>query len=174
MKKAIFLDRDGVINKLIVRNGKKQAPYHIDEFELLEGVTEAVLEFKKAGFLTVVVTNQPDVKRGWVEKESVELMNQLVQNKLEIDHIEVCYHDNLDNCFCRKPNPGMLLSASQKLEISTSDSFMIGDRYGDVLAGKLAGCKTFLVGEGDNQGDLPTPDYKVSSLLEAAKIILMK
>lgn len=175
MKKAIYLDRDGVINKLITRNGKAQAPYTLEEFDLYPGVIEACEQIKKSEFLSIIVTNQPDVARGWVSAESVHMINDRILELLPIDDIKICFHTNSDQCKCRKPMPGMLLEAAQEWDIDLSESFMIGDRYGDVFAGAAAGCKTILVGPGDLvsiQGDFPTPDYKVDSLLEAVQIIL--
>lgn len=171
MKKAIFLDRDGVINKLIIREGKAQAPYTLEEFELYPGVAEALKIIKEAGYLAIVVTNQPDVARGWVKKESVELINNRVLELLPIDDIKICFHVNSDNCLCRKPMPGMLLEAATQWNIDLKKSFMIGDRFGDISAGVAAGCKTILVGAGDNQGDYPSPDFKVELLIDGVKHI---
>ena len=171
-KKAIFLDREGVINKLIMKNGKGRAPYTLEDFELFPGVVEACQKLKDSDYLTIIVTNQPDVARGWVLQESVELINNKVRKLLPIDDIRICFHTNEDNCLCRKPMPGMILDAASVWGINLQESFMIGDRFGDVAAGVSAGCKTILVGEGDTQGTFPTPHYKVDSLLEAVSIIL--
>lgn len=171
MKKAIFLDRDGVINQLIIREGKAQAPYTLEEFALYPGVEEALAIIKASGYLAIIVTNQPDVARGWVKKESVELVNNKIRELLPVDDIKICYHTNTDNCLCRKPMPGMLLEAAREWEIDLKSSFMMGDRYGDVSAGVRAGCKTVLIGKGDAQGDHPSPDYKAELLIEAVKFI---
>lgn len=168
----MFLDRDGVINKLILRGGKAQAPYSLKEFELFSGVEEAFKIIKNAGYLTVIVTNQPDVARGWVSKENVELVNNKICELLHVDDLRVCYHTNADNCDCRKPLPGMLLAAAKELNINMKNSFMIGDRYSDISAGHLAGCKTVLIGEGDEQLLHPDPDFKAPLLLEALNLIL--
>lgn len=170
--KAIFLDRDGVINKLIIRNGKPQAPYSLEEFNLYPGVSEACFEFKKLNYLIIIVTNQPDVARGWVSIESVVMINNKIKEMLPIDDIKICYHTNNDNCSCRKPMPGMLLEAALEWKIDLTQSFMFGDRYSDISAGIKASCKTILVGAGDNQGDHPDPHYKVASLLDGLSIIL--
>jgi len=170
--KAIFLDRDGVLNKTIFRDGKPRAPYIIEDFALFDGVIEAVQSFKKAGYLTVIVTNQPDVNRGWVSRESVEMINLEITKLVQIDSVKICYHDNKDSCLCRKPAPGMLLEAARELNIDLSQSFMIGDRYSDVEAGHLAGCRSLLVGEGDAQGAVKDPVARVQSLLEASQWIL--
>lgn len=172
MKKAFFLDRDGVINKLIIRAGKAQAPYSLEEFELYPGVAEACQKIKASGYLMIVVTNQPDVARGWVKYESVEIINNKIKELLPIDDIKICLHVNSDQCLCRKPMPGMLLEAAREWEIDLLESYMVGDRYGDISAGVSAGCKTVLVGPGDEQGNYPGPDYQVSSLLEAITLIL--
>ena len=171
MKKAIFLDRDGVINQLIIREGKAQAPYTLEEFALYPGVEEALVIIKASGYLAIIVTNQPDVARGWVKKESVELVNNKIRELLPVDDIKICYHTNSDNCLCRKPMPGMLLEAAREWEIDLKSSFMMGDRYGDVSAGVRAGCKTVLIGKGDAQGDHPSPDYRAELLIEAVKFI---
>lgn len=170
-KKAIFLDRDGVINKLIIRGGKAQAPYTMEEFELYPGVVEALKIIKDAGYLAIIVTNQPDVSRGWVKKESVEMVNNKILELLPIDDIKICYHTNADNCTCRKPMPGMLTEAAEHWDVDLTQSFMIGDRYGDVSAGVKAGCKTILIGSGDAQGDYPSPDHRAELLIDAVKFI---
>ncbi len=171
MKKAIFLDRDGVLNKLIIRDGKAQAPYTLEEFDLYPGVKEALKFIKDAGYLAIVVTNQPDVARGWVKKESVELVNNKIKELLPVDDIKICFHTNSDNCQCRKPLPGMLTEAAMEWEIDLTESFMIGDRYGDISAGSSAGCKTILIGNGDLQGDHPNPDFKADFLIDAMRFI---
>jgi D-glycero-D-manno-heptose 1,7-bisphosphate phosphatase len=170
-KKAIFLDRDGVINKLIIRDGKAQAPYSLSEFALYEGVENALKIIKSAGYLAIIVTNQPDVARGWVTKESVELINNKILEILPIDDIKICFHTNIDLCDCRKPMPGMLIEAGKDWGIKMEESFMIGDRFGDISAGKKAGCKTILIGKGDSQGSFPSPDFRAELLIDAVKFI---
>lgn len=157
---------------MVIRDGKAQAPYSLDEFALFPGVEEACQRLKEAEFLLIVVTNQPDVARGWTTRESVELINGRIRDLLPIDDIEICFHTNIDQCFCRKPLPGMLLEAAKRWDIDLSRSFMIGDRYGDVSAGLQAGCQTFLVGPGDEQGEHPNPHFRKSSLFECADLIL--
>lgn len=171
MNKAFFLDRDGVLNQTIFRNGKARAPYELTEFKLFEGVEEAIGLLRKAGFKLIVVTNQPDVARGWVSKEKVDLVNNKIQELLEVDDIKVCFHTDLDNCNCRKPRPGMILEAGIQHQISLSESYMTGDRASDIEAGKNAGCKTILIGDGDEQQG-SEPDYRFQSLLEAVNYIL--
>lgn len=173
MKKAVFLDRDGVLNQTIFRMGKPRAPYTLEEFKLFPGVTEAIELLKKSGFILVVVTNQPDVARGWVSRESVDMMNSEVIRILKVDSLKVCFHTEKDHCHCRKPKPGMLLEATKEFNIDLSSSYMIGDRISDVQAGKNAECTTILVGS-DETSLTPAPDLRVQSLLEAAQWIISR
>ena len=170
---AIFLDRDGVINHPVVRDGKPYPPSTTEEFEIISGVPEALRILREAGFLLFCVTNQPDVARGTQQREEVERMHVMLISTLPLDDILVCYHDDQDNCHCRKPLPGMLVDAAQKWSISLSESFMIGDRWRDIEAGSNAGCSTLFIEYGyrEQKPKLP-PDMIVLSLLEAAKWIL--
>lgn len=171
-RKAVFLDRDGVINDTVFRDGKPRSPDHVNHFHFLPGVQEAAARLRGAGFLLVVVTNQPDVARGWLKRENVLAMNQKVFDVLRVDAVKACFHDNADHCVCRKPKPGMLLEAARELDIDLRQSFMVGDRFSDVEAGAAAGCRTILVGEGDQVASPRKPDARVASLLEAAEWIL--
>lgn len=171
MKKAIFLDRDGVLNQTIFRMGKPRAPYELHEFKLCDGVEEGVALLKQSGYLLVVVTNQPDVARGWVSREAVDAVNNKLRDLLPVDDIVACFHTEKDHCECRKPRPGMLLTSAKKFSIDMEKSWMIGDRFSDVEAGVKAGCKTILIGEGDSPGEF-LPDFRKDSLLEAARLII--
>jgi len=169
---AVFLDRDGVINRSIVRNGRPYAPEAVDDFEILPGTVEALLAFKAAGAKLIVVTNQPDVGNGLVPRESIETMNRKLQVDLPVDDIRVCYHVNEDQCACRKPKPGMLHEAAQKFGIDLEQSVMIGDRWSDVEAGAAAGCRTVFIDYGYEEIRPTAPDYIVGSLAEAAPLIV--
>jgi D-glycero-D-manno-heptose 1,7-bisphosphate phosphatase len=171
LNKAIFLDRDGVLNQTILKKGKPRAPYTLAEFALFDGVPEAIELLKKEDYILIVVTNQPDVARGWVEKESVEAVNRKLLDLIQVDEIMICYHTDKDDCTCRKPKPGMLINAAREWDIDLKESYMIGDRHSDIEAGKRAGCKTILIGEGDNSSPV-RPDLQYRSLLEATKAIL--
>jgi D-glycero-D-manno-heptose 1,7-bisphosphate phosphatase len=135
-------------------------------------VEEAVVEFKNSGFLTIVVTNQPDVKRGWVTMDKVEEVNERVYEVLQVDEIKCCFHDSSDDCECRKPRPGMIIEAARDRDIDLEKSFMIGDRYSDIEAGNRAGCRTILVGPGDEESRYVEPDFRAQNLLDAARWIL--
>ncbi|MBT8587058.1 HAD family hydrolase [Polynucleobacter paneuropaeus] len=172
MRRAVFLDRDGVINRAIVRDGKPYPPASLVDLEILPGVHEALQKLHDANYLLVVVTNQPDVARGTTKREDIELMNTFLASQLPIDDFKTCYHDSRDKCSCRKPLPGALLEAAQEYDIDLSKSFMIGDRWRDVEAGASAGCKTFFINYRYAEKTPDAPDFIVSSLLEAKKIIL--
>lgn len=154
MNKAIFLDRDGVINKTIFKMGKPRAPYTMEEFSFIEGVKEATELLKGEGYLLIVVTNQPDVARGWVSREAVDMVNDHIQKALPLDEIFACFHTNEDKCTCRKPEPGMILEAQKKWDIDLSKSYLVGDRDSDIEAARRAGCHGLLVGEGQTFADL--------------------
>jgi D-glycero-D-manno-heptose 1,7-bisphosphate phosphatase len=166
------LDRDGVINRAIVRDGKPYPPASLEELEILPGVHEALQKLHNAEYLLVVVTNQPDVSRGTSKREDIELMNAFLSSELPIDDFKTCYHDSGDECNCRKPLPGALLEAAQEHNIDLSKSFMVGDRWRDIEAGSAAGCKTFFINYRYAEQKPDAPDFIVSSLLEAKKIIL--
>jgi D-glycero-D-manno-heptose 1,7-bisphosphate phosphatase len=172
MKRAVFLDRDGVINRAIVRGGKPYAPASLKDLVILPGVVESLQFLHESGWLVFVVTNQPDVARGLVSQSSVEEINQFLKNNLLIDDIRVCYHDNCDDCVCRKPKPGSLLALADKYEVDLSASFMVGDRWSDIEAGKSAGCKSIFI---DNEYSERQPGrdvLRVNTLLDAVKKIL--
>lgn len=176
-QKAIFLDRDGTINKYVgfLRD--------IDEFELLPGVAEAIGKINRSGYLAIVVTNQPVIARGEVGWEEL----QEIHNKMEtllglegvyLDGIYVCPHhphkgyegeipELKFDCDCRKPKPGMLLKAAEDFNIDLSQSWMIGDGENDIKAGEVAGCKTALIGEGNFNQSITG-----NSLLEIVEHIL--
>lgn len=163
-KRAVFLDRDGVINQTIFRMGKPRAPYTLEEFSFLPGVPEAVSFLREEGFELIIVTNQPDVARGWVSREAVDLVNSFVSETLGISDVRACFHTEHDRCECRKPNPGMLLEAAAEHDIDLESSFMVGDRGSDVEAGKRAGCRTVLISNSAEEGN---PDHIAPTLLAA-------
>ena len=172
LRQAVFLDRDGVINRAVVKDGKPFPPASLDAFEFLPGVESAALALRRAGFLIVVVTNQPDVATGLQAREVVESMHKKLFDAAICDDIKVCYHTDDDACDCRKPKPGMLLEAAKELQIDLRRSYMVGDRWRDVAAGKAAGCQTFLIDCQYREQSAERPDAVVASLEEAANLIL--
>ncbi len=174
MNKAVFLDRDGVINRAIVRNGKPFPPATIEEFELLPGVEETISALRMAGYLIIVVTNQPDVATGVQTRDVVEAMHDKIKKMALCDDVKVCYHTDADDCACRKPKPGMLIGAAREWKIDLANSFMVGDRWRDIAAGNAAGCQTYFIDYGYLEPRADTADAVVNSLQMAGKLILQK
>lgn len=172
MGQAVFLDRDGVINRAVVRDGKPYPPATLDEFEFLPGAERTIRALRAAGYLVIVVTNQPDVATGIQRREVVEAMHAKLRDAGLCDDVKVCYHTDADACTCRKPKPGMLLQAAAEREIDLTRSYLVGDRWRDVAAGKAAGCRTFFIDYKYRERTAENPDAVVGSLEEAGKLIL--
>jgi D-glycero-D-manno-heptose 1,7-bisphosphate phosphatase len=169
---AVFLDRDGVINRVLIRGGRPYPPDRLDDLVLLPGVVEAAEALRGAGFALLVATNQPDVATGRQRREVVEALHEQIRARVPLDEIKVCYHIDADGCACRKPKPGMLLEASAEWSVDLARSFMVGDRWRDISAGSAAGCRTILVGDGYGETFPVAPDASAGSLREAAGLIL--
>ena len=166
---AVFLDRDGVLNRAIVRDGKPYPPGSAAEAEVLPGVEEALARLQAGGYALVVVTNQPDVGRGRQTRAEVEAIHAKLGARLPIDEFRVCYHVDADGCACRKPAPGLLLQAPA---YDLRRSIIVGDRWRDIEAGRQAGLRaTVLIDYGylERQAE---PDVRVTSLAAAADWIL--
>jgi D-glycero-D-manno-heptose 1,7-bisphosphate phosphatase len=142
---AIFLDRDGVLNEAFVRDGVPTPPKSLEEFRLLPGVAEACAGLRRVGFILVVVTNQPDIARGTQTRAEVDRMHQRLRSLVPLDEVCVCPHDDCDACACRKPQPGMLLRAAERLNLDLSRSASVGDRWRDIEAARCAGVKAIYV-----------------------------
>jgi D-glycero-D-manno-heptose 1,7-bisphosphate phosphatase len=174
MQKAVFLDRDGVINLAVVKDGKPYPPANQATLEILPGVRAAMQSLHNANWLLIVVTNQPDVARGTTPLADVEAINQHLQQCLPIDGFHTCYHDNDDCCACRKPLPGALMASAKTFDIDLTASYMVGDRWSDIEAGERAGCQTIFIDYGYAEKQPETFNHRVQSLTEAANIILGK
>ena len=146
--RAVFLDRDGVINRAIVVDGRPYAPRSFGEFRLMPGARACVGRLRAAGLKVVVVTNQPDVARKLIDPAELEKMNQRLISELAVDAVKVCAHRQDEGCNCRKPRPGMLVAAAAELGIALGRSYMVGDRWSDVEAGHAAGCYTLKIERG--------------------------
>jgi D-glycero-D-manno-heptose 1,7-bisphosphate phosphatase len=175
-RRAVFLDRDGVLNRPVVRDGLPFPPASLEEFELYPGVAEGCAQLKAAGFLLIVVSNQPDVGRGTQTREIVETMHEKLLSAVPaLDAIEVCYHAGASRgepCDCRKPKPGMLLAAAARHGIDLKRSFLIGDRWRDVDCAKAAGCRAVFVDHGYSEPLREKPDFTVTNFAEAVARIL--
>jgi len=173
-KPAVFLDRDGVLVRGEIREGKLYAPRRLEDFRLLPGAAESVRALRDRGFLTIVVTNQPDIGNGLVAAETVEAMHAIMRRKLPLDAIEVCPHRQTEGCACRKPKAGLLLAAAERFSVDLSASFMVGDRSSDIVAGRSVGCYTLFVDRGYDRCTDVRPDAVVRSLRQAVQHILRR
>ena len=173
MRRAVFLDRDGVLNHAIVKDGRPYPPSGLHELELLPGVIEACRALKESGYVLIMVTNQPDVARGKQQRETVEMINAAILMQVPVDDTRVCYHDDDDSCACRKPNPGLLLDAARDWNIDLKNSYMVGDRWKDIEAGRQAGCITILLDHQYSETMASIPNYTFRTLHEAATWILL-
>lgn len=171
-RRAVFLDRDGVISVPEFRDGRSYAPKSLSEFRLYPDAVECLRELSEAGFVLIVVTNQPDVGNGLVMREVVEAMHDEMRGKLPVERVECCYHRQNEDCRCRKPKPGMLVKAADEMNIDLESSYMVGDRWSDIEAGKTAGCSTIFIDHGYRERNPQEPDAVVASLREATDYIL--
>jgi len=169
--KAIFLDRDGVLNHAIIKNGKPTPPATLTQLSIADDVLPALQFAKSLGYLLIGATNQPDVARGTTQRELVETINQKLMQQLPLHDIRVCYHDDQDNCACRKPSPGLLLQAAKDYDLDLQQCIMIGDRWKDIEAGKRAGCQTVWLDRGYQEQKPHAPDFTATTLMEAIEWI---
>jgi D-glycero-D-manno-heptose 1,7-bisphosphate phosphatase len=171
--KAVFFDRDGVLVLPEIRDGRGFAPTRFVDFEIYAEALDSLNAVKQAGFLSVIVTNQPDIGKGVIAPSELDKMHEKLMRELPIDLIEVCPHTREANCDCRKPKPGMLINAAVKLGIALDQSYMIGDTIGDIDAGKAAGCKTIFIDLEYEAVTKPSnQDYTVKSVADAVPYML--
>jgi D-glycero-D-manno-heptose 1,7-bisphosphate phosphatase len=175
-RRAVFLDRDGVLNRPILRNGQPHPPSHVEDFELYHDVADGCARLKAAEFLLVVITNQPDVGRGKQSREAVEAMHLKMQSELpSLDRIEICYHAGQrfgESCECRKPRPGLILRAAVELKIDLCASYVIGDRWRDIDCARAAGCRAIFIERGYEESLREAPDFTVASFGDAVNALL--
>ncbi|MBT4889565.1 MAG: HAD-IIIA family hydrolase [Rhodospirillales bacterium] len=169
---AVFLDRDGVLNHPVIREGNVQSPRTLDELSIIQSSIEACNILSEAGLKLIGVTNQPDISRGKVSREFIETINDEITLQMGLDMLLYCPHDDSDDCHCRKPKSGMLLDGAKAFDIDLSASIMVGDRAKDIDAGLSAGCQTVFI---DLGYDTPHPkgaDYTAPDLRHAVPWIL--
>lgn len=170
--RAIFLDRDGVLNRPMIRDGKPHPPARVEDVEVYPGLREQLQRLKDCGFVLIVVTNQPDVARGTTSRETIGGINRLIAREIPaIDRFIVCFHDNNDGCDCRKPRPGMLLAGATEFDVDLARSYMVGDRRSDIDAGIAAGSRTIFIDRAYREPPPIQCDYRVTSTVEALAII---
>ncbi len=172
MRRAVFMDRDGVLNRAILRDGKPHPPATLAELRVLAGVRDACRRLHEAGFALILITNQPEIARGTITAEQVAAINLGLQRFLGLDDIRVCPHDEAAHCACRQPRPGLLLDAAREGHIDLASSYVVGDRWGDVEAGQRAGCRAVFIDYGYRERRPDGPYLKVHSLREAANWIV--
>jgi D-glycero-D-manno-heptose 1,7-bisphosphate phosphatase len=169
---AVFLDRDGVLNRSFVHDGVPVPPRRVEDFELLPGVVDACTAFAEAGLALVVVTNQPDVARGQLDPAQLDAMHHALRAAVPLDDIVVCVHDSGDGCWCRKPRPGMILDAARRLDLHLDRSVAVGDRWRDVQAAHRAGVGSVFIDWGLREPLQDSPDARFGSLAEARDHVL--
>ena len=173
IQRAVFLDRDGVLNRALVCDSKPFPPACLADVEILPGVITSLQKLADSGYVLIGITNQPDVARGSQSREVVESINEFIQSRLPVREIFVCYHDNVDKCDCRKPRPGLILQAAQKYGLDLSLSWMVGDRWKDIAAGQAAGSKTIFIDYQYTEVYMGAPaDFTVGNVALIADIIL--
>ena len=170
--RAVFLDRDGVLNRAHVRGGKPYPPPSLADLEILPGVADACRAFRDAGLRAIVVTNQPDVATGKQERTVVDAIHARLMRELALDDIKACYCVEGDDCDCYKPKPGLLLEAAREWSIDLAQSFMVGDRWRDIAAGRAVGCRTYFIDYGYDERRPDRPHHTVADLAHAGRLIL--
>ena len=171
-QRVVFLDRDGVLNKAFPEGSTTRPPMSVEELELLPGVPEALAKLRAAGFVLVVVTNQPDVARGKQTREAVEAINAKLGAALPLLDTFACYHDSADKCACRKPKPGLILAAAAKWDLDVPSAFLIGDRWSDIVSAHVAGCRAVLIETPFGNPERCAPDHTTTDIAGAVDWIL--
>lgn len=151
MNRAVFFDRDGVLNELVERDGGCYSPRRLSDFEIRSGSVEATRKTSSLGYLNIIISNQPDIARGFLEKEELDSMTRVLIDQLTIDDVFYCMHDDDDACNCRKPAPGLFLQAADRWDINLQQSYMIGDTWKDAQAAMKANVKYLLLGTENNE-----------------------
>jgi D-glycero-D-manno-heptose 1,7-bisphosphate phosphatase len=170
LRKAVFLDRDGVINHTVFRRGAQRAPQDLSEWRWLDGVHHTLVELSARGYVLVVCTNQPDVVRGWQSREQVDEFHTMIERELPVARVYACFHDNAAACACRKPKPGMLLQAAEEFQLDLARSFMVGDRKGDIDAGRAAGVRTVHFRHPDDSDEVGA-DHEIRAIAELLALV---
>jgi D-glycero-D-manno-heptose 1,7-bisphosphate phosphatase len=178
MKRALFLDRDGILDELVFYENTREweAPRRVEDLQLIEGVAAPLRRFADAGWLLFIVTNQPNVAKGKALREEVEAVNDAVVNALDVPFARsyICFHQADDRCVCRKPSPYFLRQAQGEFELDLEQSWMVGDQDSDLACGRAAGCKVALIehrGSAHKRGNIE-PDLRVENLSELADALV--
>ena len=171
-RRAVFLDRDGVLVETAVRDGRAYAPLSLDDFRIVDGARDAVERLRAAGLLPIVFTNQPDVARGAISEATLTVMHDWLRAAVPVEDVLVCAHESGSGCECRKPRPGMLHSAARRWGVDLGRSFVVGDRWRDIDAGRAVGSYTVLIDRPYSACD--TADARVTDLAAAVDAVLAR
>ena len=174
MKKAVFLDRDGILTKPLIINRKSFAPKKLKDFKLYYTSAKSVKRLKSAGYFVFVITNQPDVGKKLLSKIVLKKMHKILLKKTKIDEVYCCIHRQDENCYCRKPKPGLILQIAKKYKIDLKNSFVVGDRASDIEAGKRAKCRTIFVDKKYFEKRPNSQEISCLNLHQATNYILSK
>jgi len=169
MNKAVFFDRDGVLNEIVERDGGHYSPQTFSQFKIIEEAIQVTRHTHSVGFLNIVISNQPDIARKKLDKVHLDKMTDQLYKKLELDDVFYCTHDDKDFCECRKPLSGLFLQASKKWDINLEDSYMVGDSWKDIEAAKNVNIDSFLLDRSYNTEYLWPK--RVKNLEEVTKLI---
>jgi D-glycero-D-manno-heptose 1,7-bisphosphate phosphatase len=172
MLPAIFLDRDGVLNEAKLVRGVPVPPAHIENVNILEGVKESIELLTGSGYTPVVISNQPDIARGKTTFDEVLEINNYISIKTGIKHFYFCPHDDVNQCECRKPKPGLILNAANELDLDLTASYLVGDRWRDIQAGQSLNLGCFFIDYSYPEKRPQSPYTKVRSLREAVEILM--
>lgn len=170
--RAVFLDRDGVLVRTDVRDGRPYATVRSADMEILNEAPAAVARLKASGFLTLVATNQPDLATGKLALAELDAVHAILNDRMPLDDILVCPHIDADGCDCRKPKPGLLVEGARRHDVDLASSIMVGDRWRDVEAGRAAGCMTIFIDRGYRETLPHAADHTVSDVAAAADLII--
>jgi len=173
MKMGVFIERDGVLNRVRVERHHQVSPLTLEDFHLNREAVPLLKKLKAAGFLLIATTNQPGLSRGYQSRRELDRMHELLRTTFPLDDIMVCPHDETDRCPCRKPKPGLLIEAAFKWRLNLDHSFVISDKWQDAEAARTAGCTSLLVQSpwlGHVHRDLVLPD--LAAIVE--KILTLK
>ena len=171
MRRAVFLDRDGVINAAVVLDRKPYSPKNFAGIKILDGVIEAIKSLMAQNFIPVIITNQPDITRKIITESDLISMHKIISKKTQIKHFYVCPHDEKDLCECRKPKPGLITQAAKELQLDLNSSFLVGDRWRDIAAAQALNIESFFIDYSYAEKQPSKPYTRVSSLLEVSKIL---
>ena len=175
MKKggALFCDRDGVLIEAVTIDGKPKAIETLSEIRYCFGVEAAIKRIKRE-MPVFMITNQPEISRGSISKQSVDSINNKILHDLSLTAIFMCPHDDKDECGCRKPKIGLLEMAAQEFQIDLSRSFMIGDRWRDIACAHAGGLKAFFIDRNYDEQHPDPPFFSINHMAELPNLLLSK